>query len=111
MGISWRQDRDRRTARGRVDPRTPGGAGNRGEGSLSRAVHLCFAYLWRVSPFDAALYLPPLGRNSLGPDSCGHQMGAARRFAGKRRALADARSRLAAYSHVARSAVTEFAAD
>src|ERR1700712_2898679 len=111
MGISGRQDRKGRNPRGRAEPGGEGGAGNPGEGTLSRAVHLCFAYLWRISPFDAALYLPPLGRNSLGPDACGHQVGAARRFAGERRTLADARSRLAAYSDAARSAVTEFAAD
>jgi len=66
---------------------------------LSRAVHLCFAYLWRVSPFDAALCLPPVGRHTGTQTPCGPEMGQAQRH----EKLSNARGRFAAHSLAARS--------
>src|SRR5258706_11753389 len=107
MGISWRQGRGKRTARRRVDPRASGGTRHCRERSLSRAVHLCFAYLQRISPFDAALCLPPLGRDPAAAASSGAQMDPSERHEG----LSHARGRLAAYSHAARSLMKNFACD
>src|ERR1700761_8999376 len=111
MGISGRQGRSVRNARSGADPRVEGRAGHHGEGALSRAVHLCFAYLWRISPFDAALCLPALGRKSPKSDACCAEVAAAAGSAHPRGHLSHARRRLAAYSHVARSAVKGFATD
>src|SRR5476649_1860137 len=107
MGISGRQDRGGRSPRTGVDPRAGGRTRHRGKGSLSRAIHLCFAYLQRVSPFDAALCLPPLGRRAATTPSRGVEMGPAERHEG----LSHARGRLAAYSHAARSFVKNLACD
>src|SRR5690242_5392537 len=107
MGISWRQDRGTRAARRRVDPRAQGRARDRGEGSLSRAVHLCFAYLWRISPFDAALCLPPLGGNPAAAPSRGAEMGTSQGHEG----LSHARGRRAAHTHAARPAMKNFTRD
>ncbi len=41
---------DERSAGGGAGARTPGGAWHRGEAALSRAVHLCFAYIPQLSP-------------------------------------------------------------
>src|ERR1700744_4350780 len=108
MGISRRQGRNRRTARGCAHPRTGGGTGHNREGALSRAIHLCFAYLRRISPFDAALCMPPLGRRAATAPSCGTEMGETPRSYGRHPRLSDARSRLATHSHAARSFVKTF---
>src|SRR3569623_1946341 len=107
MGISWGQGRDGRKPRSCVDPRAQRGAGDHGEGGLPRAVHLCFAYLRRISPFDAALHLPPLGRHAERQASRRAEMGPPARH----ERLSHARGRLAAYSHAARSLVKEMAAN
>src|SRR6201996_9162126 len=109
MGISRRQDRAGRNAGGHADPRAEGRTRHHGESSLSRAIHLCFAYIRRISPFDAALSLPPLGRHAPAPRAHGAEMGEAEGFA--RGGVSDARGRLASYSHAARSLVKNLASN
>src|SRR5580698_5154576 len=79
VGVSWRQDRDGRRARGRAHPRTHGRAWDHGQSGLPRAPDLRQPRLRRFPPLDAAFYLSPLARLRPAARRAGIEMGAAER--------------------------------